>query len=159
MDINGFSKLGIAACVVEVSIDLVECIPEIRGIWLGIEGGKIISENRARRNLTRGASQALGWAFSENIEYSDGELPKTRYDKFVISSYVDIPVLNIEFLSTGSSEPKGIGELPFTCIPAAFIQAVSQAMDHCYKSIPLKRKEIWEIARYRNSDAQLQGQK
>ena len=159
MDISGFSKLGMAACVVEVSIDLVECIPKIRGIWLGIDGGKIISENRARRNITRGATQALGWAFAENIEYSGGVLPKNRYDKYVISSYVDIPVLNIDFLHTDSQEPKGIGELPFTCIPAAFLQAVSQAMDHCYKSIPLKRKEIWEIARLRNSGAQIQGLK
>jgi CO/xanthine dehydrogenase Mo-binding subunit len=154
MDISGFSRPGTAACVVEVSIDLVECIPKIRGIWLGIDGGKIISENRARRNLTRGATQALGWSFAENIEYSTGALPKTKYDKFVISSYVDIPVLSINFLSTGSVEPKGIGELPFTCIPAAFLQAVSQAMDHCYKTIPLRRKEIWEIARLRNSEAQ-----
>ncbi|WP_461248303.1 molybdopterin cofactor-binding domain-containing protein, partial [Treponema sp. R6D11] len=154
MDINGFSKLGMAACVVEVSIDLVECIPNIRGIWLGVDGGKILSENRARRNLTRGATQALGWAFSENIEYSEGALPKTKYDKFVISSYLDIPVLNIDFLPSASVEPKGIGELPFTCIPSAFIQAVSQAMDHCYKAIPLRRKEIWEIARLRNSDVQ-----
>jgi len=159
MDINGFSKLGMAACVVEVSIDLIECIPHIRGIWLGVDGGKIISENRARRNLTRGAAQALGWAFSENIEYSDGALPKTKYDKFVISSYLDIPVFNIDFLTSASQEPKGIGELPFTCIPAAFLQAVSQAMDHCYKTIPLRRKEIWEIARLRNSYVQALGQK
>jgi len=159
MDTNGFSKLGMAACVVEVSIDLVECIPKIRGVWLGIDGGRIISENRARRNITRGATQALGWAFAENIEYSGGVLPKNKYDKFVISSYVDIPVLNIDFLHTDSPEPKGIGELPFTCIPAAFLQAVSQAMDHCYKSIPLRRKEIWEIARLRYNDAHIQGQK
>jgi len=159
MDISGFSKLGLAACVVEVSIDLIECIPKIRGIWLGVDGGKIISENRARRNLNRGASQALGWAFSENIEYSEGALPKNKYDKFVISSYLDIPVLNIDFLSPENGDPKGIGDLPFTCIPAAFLQAVSQAMDHCYKSIPLRRKEIWEIARLRNSDAHIQRQK
>jgi CO/xanthine dehydrogenase Mo-binding subunit len=159
MDINSFSKPGMAACVVEVSIDLVECIPKIRGIWLGIDGGKIISENRARRNITRGATQALGWAFAENVEYTEGMLQKTIYDKFVISSYLDIPVLNIDFLSTDNPEPKGIGELPFTCIPAAFLQAVSQAMDHCYKTIPLRRKEIWKIARLRNSDAQIQGQK
>ncbi|MDR2942478.1 MAG: xanthine dehydrogenase family protein molybdopterin-binding subunit [Treponema sp.] len=159
MDISGFLKPGMAACVVEVSIDLVECIPRIRGVWLGIDGGKIISENRARRNITRGATQALGWAFAENIEYSEGALPKNKYDKNVISSYLDIPVLSIDFLSTDSHESKGIGELPFTCIPSAFLQAVSQAMDHFYKTIPIRRKEIWDIARLKNSGARLQGQK
>jgi hypothetical protein len=50
-------------------------------------------------------------------------------------------------------DTKGIGELPFTCIPAAFLQAVSQAMDYCFKSVPLKRKEIWEMIRLRKIES------
>ena len=152
LDIHGFSRLGTAAAVVEVSIDLVECIPKIRGVWLGIDGGKIISKNRARRSLIRSAVQALGWAFAEKIEYINGILPKYQYDNFATPSPIDIPPIYIDFLSCDSGEPKGIGELPFTCIPAAFLQAVSQAMDHCLKSIPLKRNEIWNLVRLRNNE-------
>jgi CO/xanthine dehydrogenase Mo-binding subunit len=152
MDIGGFSKLGMAAAVVEVTIDIAECIPKIRGVWLAVDGGKIISANRARRSLTRGAAQALGWAFTENIEYINGALPKNQYDNFALFSPVDIPPINIDFISGESKEPKGIGELPFTCIPAAFLQAVSQAMDNCFKSIPLKRKDIWEMVRLRKAE-------
>jgi len=137
--------------VVEVAVDLVECIPKIRGIWLGIDGGKIISANRARRCITRSAAQALGWAFAENIEYSNGILPKYHFNNFAIPSPASIPPIHVDFLEGSCAEPKGIGELPFTCIPAAFIQAVSQAMDYCFKSIPLKRKEIWEMVRLRNT--------
>jgi len=151
-DINSFSKPGLAAAVVEVSIDLVECIPVIRGIWLTIDGGKIISANRAKRSIMRASIQALGWAFIENIEYTDGILPKTQYDNFKIFSPMEIPPIHINFLDTDNSEPKGVGELPFTCIPAAFLQAVSQAADHCYKSIPLKRKDIWEKFKVSDED-------
>jgi len=154
LDINSFSKPGLAAAVVEVSIDLVECIPKIRGIWLGIDGGNVISNNRARRSLTRSAAQAIGWAYTENIEYENGFLPKSQYNNYSIPSPVDIPLIKVNFLSSECEEHKGIGELPFTCIPAAFLQAVSQAMDHSFKSIPLKRSEIWEIVRIRNSQAQ-----
>ena len=153
MDISGFSKMGMACAVVEVSIDLSECIPKIRGVWLGIDGGKIISINRAKRSLTRSAVQALGWAFTECIEYTDGALPRSQYANFTIPSPIDIPPINIEFFSQ-DTDTKGIGELPFTCIPAAFLQAVSQAMDHSFKSIPLKRKEIWEMVRIRNNEMQ-----
>ena len=159
MDITGFSKLGLAAAVVEVTIDLIECIPKIRGVWLGVDGGKIISENRARRSLSRAVNQALGWTFSENIEYINGLLPKSKYDNFILTSQIDIPLIEINFLSSDCSEPKGIGDLPFTCIPAAFIQAVSQAMDHCFKTIPLKRKEIWEIVRIKTVETNTQRQK
>jgi len=157
LDINGFSKLGMAAAVVEVTVDLVECISKVRGVWLAIDGGKIISENRAKRNLTRSSVQALGWAFAENIEYVNGILPKEQYNNFAIPSPADIPPIYIDFINSGGKDPKGIGELPFTCIPAAFLQAVSQAMDYCYKSIPLKRNDIWEILKLRKKDAPNKG--
>ncbi|MDR0504047.1 MAG: molybdopterin-dependent oxidoreductase [Treponema sp.] len=153
MDINSFSNPGIACAVVEVAIDIAESIPRIRGAWMGVDGGKIISKHRAKRNLDRSVAQALGWAYTENIEYAHGVLPKNNYDNYAILSYYDIPPIEINFFGKETGEPKGIGELPFTCIPAAFLQAVSQAMDHCFKSIPLKRKEIWEMIRIRNAGA------
>jgi len=156
MDISGFTKLGLACAVVEVSMDTVECIPKIRGVWMGVDGGKIISKNRALRSLTRSVVQALGWSFTEYIEYINGILPKSQYDNFPIPSPVDIPPIQIDFLS-GGEKPKGIGELPFTCIPAAFLQAVSQAMDHSFKTIPIKRKEIWEMVRLRTTVKPAQG--
>ncbi|MDR0321303.1 MAG: molybdopterin-dependent oxidoreductase, partial [Treponema sp.] len=152
MDASPFSKPALAAAVVEVTIDLVECIPVIRSVWLAVDGGKIISKNRAKRTLNRSATQALGWAFTENIDYINGALPRTQYDNFTIFSPVEIPPIHIDFISGGGTEPKGIGDLPFTCIPAAFLQAVSQAMDYSFKSIPLKRKDIWEKIRVRNID-------
>jgi CO/xanthine dehydrogenase Mo-binding subunit len=150
MDINGFLKPGGMCAVVEVSIDIVECIPKIRGIWLGVDGGQIISVNRTKRSLTRSSVQALGWAFTECIEYINGILPRDQYQNFLISAPADIPPIHTSFLEENSSETKGIGELPFTCIPAAFLQAVSQAMDFSFQSIPLKRNDIWEMNRLKN---------
>ena len=151
-DITGFQKPGLAAAVVEVTINLVECIPIIKGVWLAIDGGKIISLNRAKRSLSRSAAQALGWAYTENIEYKNGVLPRKQYENFKIFSPMEIPPIHIDFLAGEKSESKGIGELPFTCIPSAFLQAVSQAMDHGFKTIPLKRNDIWEMVRWGQHD-------
>jgi CO/xanthine dehydrogenase Mo-binding subunit len=155
IDISGFTKPGMACAVVEVSMDLVECLPKIRGIWLGVDGGKIISSNRAKRSLTRSSIQALGWSFSEYLEYTGGVLPKQQYDNFSLPSPVDIPPVNIEFICGEAADvTKGVGELPFSCIPAAFLQAVSQAMDFSFKSIPLRRKDIWEMVRIRAGESE-----
>jgi len=160
IDVAGFSKLGMAAAVVEVAVDLVACVPRIRGVWLGIDGGKVLSVNRAKRCIIRGAVQALGWAFTENIEYANGVLDESHFNNFAIPSPAYIPPIYVDFLDgKNCADAKGIGELPFTCIPAAFAQAVSQAMDHCFKTVPLKRAEIWEIVRGRNADPADQGAK
>ena len=150
MDTTGFIKPSLAAAVIEVTVDLIECTPKIRGIWLAVDGGKIISKHRAKRSVTRAVIQALGWALSENIEYINGVIPRKQYDNFSLFSLIDTPPIEIEFLSTDTNESKGISELPFTCIPAAFIQAVSQAMDYSFKSLPLKRKDIWEMVKTKN---------
>ena len=145
MDITAFARPASACAVVEVSIDPAECRPKIRGVWAAVDGGKIISSNRAKRNLVRASTQALGWAYTENIEYHNGILPKEQYLNFSIIPPSEIPQIEIEFLGPDIGSPKGVGDLPFTCIPAALIQAVSQAMDHNFVSIPLNKNEIWEV--------------
>jgi len=151
-DINSLSTPGLAAAVVEVMIDHIDYTPVIRGIWLAVDGGKIISANRAKRSLIRSINQALGWVFTENINYTNGIIPRTQYDNFKIYSPSKIPPVHIDFIKSKFPDPKGIGDLPFTCIPAAFMQAVSQALDHQFKSIPLKRDDIWGVVRQRNPE-------
>jgi CO/xanthine dehydrogenase Mo-binding subunit len=143
---------GRAAAVVEVTIDPVEYIPKIRGVWMSIDGGKIISADRARRSLVVSTAQALGWAFSEHIEYAQGAVSQTMFEHYSILAPGDIPPVYIDFLCGDSDEPRGIGELPFNCIPAAFLQAVSQAMDHHFNSIPLKQEDIWEAEKIKKTE-------
>jgi CO/xanthine dehydrogenase Mo-binding subunit len=132
-----------ASAVVEIEINPIEFLPQIRGVWMSIDGGKIISEDRARRSLKISAVQALGWAYREQICYVAGAIPTDQFENFDIPSPHEIPPISIEFITNNSGGPKGIGDLPFSCIPAAYLQAVSQAMDYHFDSIPLKALDIW----------------
>jgi CO/xanthine dehydrogenase Mo-binding subunit len=152
LDAAGFIRPGWAAAVVEVEIDPVEYVPKIRGVWLGIDGGKILSEERARRSLKIAAAQALGWAFREHIDYAEGVLSLAQFAAYDIPSPGEIPPVHIDFIWNDSGEPKGIGDLPFSCVPAAYAQAMSQAMDHHFQSIPLRREDIWEADRRRQTE-------
>jgi len=143
VDSSGFSRLGWASAVVEVAIDPVECIPKIRGVWIGVDGGKIISQDNARRSIKTSVVQALGWAYREQVNYINGAIPAEQFHNFDIPGPSEIPPIFIDFIWNSSDEPKGIGDLPFTCVPAAYLQAVSQAMDHSFESIPLKSLDIW----------------
>jgi CO/xanthine dehydrogenase Mo-binding subunit len=142
LDTSAFSNPSRAAAVVEVSTDPVENFPRIRGIWMAVDAGRILSLHGARKSLNYGAYQALGWAYTEQIEYINGALTSRQYANYSIPSPADMPPVNITFLHGDSGEPKGLGELPYACIPAAYLQAASQAMDRCFNSIPLKREDI-----------------
>jgi CO/xanthine dehydrogenase Mo-binding subunit len=146
---------GWGAAVVEIEIDPVEYTPRIRGAWLGIDGGRILSEKRARRNLHASTVQALGWAALEQLRYTDGFISRETFKKYNIPNPGEIPPISIDFLWNESEEPKGIGELPFNCIPAAYLQAVSQAIDHPFQRIPLGSKEVWDALRLRKQEEAL----
>jgi CO/xanthine dehydrogenase Mo-binding subunit len=143
IDENAFTRLAWGTAVVEVEIDPVQRIPIIRGVWLGVDGGKILSEEQARRSLKCSVVHALGWAFRENIGYAAGQIPDRQFDQYDIPCPQDIPPIHIEFIRNDAVDPKGVGELPGNCVPAAFVQAVSQAMDYPFTSIPLTARDIW----------------
>jgi CO/xanthine dehydrogenase Mo-binding subunit len=146
LDAQGsFGSPGWGAAVVEVEIEPHSYNPVVRGVWLGIDGGKILSEARARRSLKLAGIQALGWASREYLEYQAGGIGLNRMSSYGIPNPGEIPPIHIDFHWSDGGEPRGIGELPFCCIPAAYIQAVSQALDHPFEKIPLKPQDIWEV--------------
>jgi CO/xanthine dehydrogenase Mo-binding subunit len=137
---------GWAAAVVEVEIEAHSYSPVIRGLWLAVDGGRILSESRARRSLKLAGIQALGWAAGEYLEYRGGAVNPSNISAYGIPNPGEIPPIHIDFL-WNDAPPRGIGELPFCCVPAAYIQAVSQAADHPFEKIPLRSASVWEILR------------
>jgi CO/xanthine dehydrogenase Mo-binding subunit len=142
---GGLENPGWAAAVVEVEIEPRSYSPVIRGLWLAVDGGRILSEKRARRTLKLASIQALGWAAGEDLEYRGGALYPSSIAAYGILDPGEIPPIHIDFLWNDSALPRGIGDLPFNCIPAAYIQAVSQAADHPFEKIPLRPLDIWKV--------------
>ena len=142
MEVGPFSLFSWGAAVVEVEIDPVLYVPNIRGIWLCVDGGKILSERKARSSLENAVIHALGWAACERIEPSEGAFSAGEPSHYDLATASSAPPVTIDFLWADSAVPKGIGELPFSCVPAAFAQAVSQAAGAPFDAIPLDPRSI-----------------
>jgi CO/xanthine dehydrogenase Mo-binding subunit len=150
-DRGAFSRMSWGAAGVEVEIDPASCVPQIRGAWLGIDGGKLLSEERARRTLKSSVVQALGWASREELWYAEGRIPPELFHRCQLPAPAEIPPIYVDFVWNDATSPRGLGELPFSCIPAAYVQAVSQAMDHHFEKIPLTARDIWEAKKHREA--------
>jgi len=59
----------------------------------------------------------------------------------------------VDFIRNDTAEPRGIGDLPFCCVPAAYVQALSQAMDHHFLKIPLDTRDILELVKQKQQRA------
>jgi CO/xanthine dehydrogenase Mo-binding subunit len=146
-DAGVFSHPGWGAAVTEIEIDPVSFQPGIRGVWLAVDGGRILSQSRARRSLKTAVVHALGWTCREQIRYEDGKIPADLFSGYDIPSPGEFPPVYVDLIWTDTTGPKGIGELPFCCVPASYVQAVSQAMDHHFDKIPLSARDVWEAGK------------
>jgi CO/xanthine dehydrogenase Mo-binding subunit len=145
IDKNALSSVSWGAAVVEIEIESASYVPKIRGIWIFVDGGRILSEKRAERAMRSAIIHALGWASRENIAYTNGKIEDALIYNYDIPSPADIPPIYVQFLKS-NADPKGIGEIPFSVIPAAYAQAASQALDRVFEKIPLTSKAIWEAS-------------
>jgi CO/xanthine dehydrogenase Mo-binding subunit len=130
-DQKTFAYPALCAAVAEVEIDRVEYKPVIRGIWLCIDGGKIMSLQDASNTLTIAGIAALAWAQGKR------DLPNIR----------DMPNIKIDFIPSDSDHVCGFEELAFSVIPSAYASAISQALDHSFDSLPIRSLEIWRVMR------------
>lgn len=151
-DEGALVRLGWGCAVVEVEIDPADHTPRIRGVWLCVEGGRILSEDRARLTLTQAGIHALGWAAREHLCYVHGKIQDPLFYGYDIPAPGDLPPIQVGFLRRDTSFPKGIGELPFSTVPAAYVQAVSQALDHPFDRIPLTSRDVWKTGKLKRRE-------
>jgi CO/xanthine dehydrogenase Mo-binding subunit len=50
----------------------------------------------------------------------------------------DLPPIHIQFINDDSSESLGLGELACSLVPAAFANAIGQAIDEPWNSLPVR---------------------
>jgi CO/xanthine dehydrogenase Mo-binding subunit len=141
-DENALAPLSWGSAVVEVEIDPVEYVPKIRGTWIALEGGTILTEPRARKSIRNSCTLALSWAMGEKIEYPGGKIDPRMLKTCRFPRMGEIPPPGIDFLWS-QGPPKGIGELPFTTLPGAYAQALSQALDYPFQNYPVDSQDIW----------------
>ncbi len=142
---EAFASPSFGAAVVEIELDQDTAEPRVSGAWMAIDSGEIISMEGATFALDSGASAALAWASSERMEFADGRVGPHIFWRYAIPRADESP--HVECFFPGPAEgaaPRGLGELPFILLPAAYARAVAQATGFPSDSIPLGRDRMIE---------------
>ncbi len=139
MEGHPFAQASWAGAVVEVELDPWTMVARPSGIWLCVDAGRILSPAKATKALRAAAMDALGATMGESVTLADGLIEEESYFNYVLQSPRDIPEIVVEFIDPDrDAAPRGIGELPFHCVPAAFLSATSQAAGSPLSSLPAK---------------------
>jgi len=127
-----------AAAVVEVEFDPVRLSVATRRLWLTADIGTIVDRECARARLRASCHHALDWAGREAAVLYEGIF--TRTVNAISPPGIGTPETSIELASSAgrgrTSEACGLDRLPYSCVPAAYLAAVSQASGHYADRIP-----------------------
>ena len=127
-----------AGAVVETGIDPISLRPRILGIWLSVGCGRLLSEPTARRALENGVSTAASLCLGEYLDLSKGSPDTSAMAAYHLLRPTDLPPIHIQFIDDGSSDSMGLGELACSLIPAAFANAIGQAIDEPWNTLPVR---------------------
>ncbi|MGD9938562.1 MAG: xanthine dehydrogenase family protein molybdopterin-binding subunit [Clostridia bacterium] len=127
-----------AGAVVETGMDPISLRPQILGIWLSVKCGRLLSRSTARRALENGATTAVGLCMGEYLDLSDGSPKASAMATYRLPRLTDLPPVHIHFVEDDSSDSLGLGELACSLIPAAFANAIGQAIDAPWDSLPIR---------------------
>jgi len=131
--------------VVELELDDWTFEPRPVGVWLCADGGQIVSRERAEAALRSGIIDALGSCLRERIEspQTNAGGSRSEYFRYGLPSMQELPPIFVRFLPSRKADPvKGLGELPFDVVPAAFLSALSQAAGAPFSRLPVPPAEL-----------------
>jgi len=150
---DAYIAYGWGVCAVEVEVDPLTNEVLTKGIWSSHDVGVAIDEQIVQGQINGGILQSLGYASMEKLENS----AKTGFKQVGLSDYViptsmDFPDQSATLVDNpypyGPSGAKGMGELVFNGASAAFVDAVSRAIDRDIRAIPIPPETITELIQH-----------
>lgn len=121
-----FSSTSFAAMIVEIELDSASYSPQLRGIWFIADAGKILNPHAAETSLKNSIQEGL----KELVE--DDEL--------------SVSSISIQFMQS-NDEPKQLGDIAASLLPAAYASALSQAVGKTITNMPVQTDTVFKLTK------------
>lgn len=118
---------------IELEIDTFTGIAEVLGAYGSFDVGTPADYNIVMGQMEGGFLQGIGYSSIEKMDYdAKGRIRNNSFSDYLIPTTKDVPnlkcMLHVEKYPDGPYGAKGAGELPLVGAPAAYLEAVEQAL-------------------------------
>ncbi|MCR4821254.1 MAG: molybdopterin-dependent oxidoreductase [Treponema sp.] len=119
-----YYNTAFGACTVEVEFDKCSFREKVKKICVVIDGGMIHNSKAAESTIRSSIQKCL--------------------DSLVIGESVKCPSISVNFAQS-TEEPKQIGNIIYSILPAAYVSAISQALNVSVTELPLATDSLYKI--------------
>ncbi|HEY4426091.1 MAG TPA: molybdopterin cofactor-binding domain-containing protein, partial [Pyrinomonadaceae bacterium] len=145
---DAYGAYAWAVYVAEVSFDELTYEARVEDFVAMQEVGRVLNPVLAAGQIEGGVAQAIGFTLFENVVWKDGRMANNQMTNYIIPTPADIPPIRVFFeenpYAYGPGGAKGIGELPMDGAAPAILNAIENATEVSFTSIPLMPETLME---------------
>ena len=133
--------------VAQVAVDTITYSAEVEEFWSVQEAGRVINPVLAGGQIEGGIAQGIGYALYEKVILQNGRMANNQMTNYIMPTAEDVPPIHIFWeelpFEHGGFGAKGIGELPLDGPAPAILNAIRNAIDVSFNSIPLLPEDLF----------------
>ena len=146
---EAYAAFAWAIYIAEVTVDLATYGVSVNDFVALQEVGKVLHPALARGQIAGGVAQGIGYTLYEKVIWQNGRMQNGQMTNYIMPTSADLPAIRVFFEELGNIHgafgAKGIGELPMDGPAPAIINAVEDALNVPFDSIPLLPEDVFEV--------------
>jgi len=144
---SAYAAFAWAVYIAEVTVDLTTYAVSVDDFVALQEVGRVLHPVLAKGQIIGGVAQGIGFALYEKVIWEHGRMQNGQMTNYIMPTSADLPPIRVYFEERGNAHgafgAKGIGELPMDGPAPAIVNAVEDALDVPFHSIPLLPEDIF----------------
>jgi isoquinoline 1-oxidoreductase len=133
---GGYEKLGYVATFVEVAAAPDGSIKILR-VLTAFDCGAVVNPDGLRNQIIGANIMGLGGALFEAVEFDNGRILNSRFSKYRVPRFRDVPAMDSLLLDRKDQPPVGAGEAPIVGLAPAISNAVFDVAGIRLRSLPM----------------------
>jgi CO/xanthine dehydrogenase Mo-binding subunit len=144
---SAYAAFAWAVYVAEITVDLTTYSVAVDDFVALQEVGKVLHPVLAKGQIIGGVAQGIGFALYEKVIWDHGRMQNGQMTNYIMPTSADLPPIRVYFEELGNVHgafgAKGIGELPMDGPAPAIVNAIDDALNVPFNSIPLLPEDIF----------------
>jgi CO/xanthine dehydrogenase Mo-binding subunit len=144
---SAYAAFAWAVYIAEVTVDLTTYNVTVDDFVALQEIGKVLHPVLAKGQIIGGVAQGIGFALYEKVIWEQGRMQNGQMTNYIMPTSADLPSIRVYFEELGNVHgafgAKGIGELPMDGPAPAIVNAIEDALNVPFNSIPLLPEDIF----------------
>jgi CO/xanthine dehydrogenase Mo-binding subunit len=145
---EAYATFAWAIYIAEVTVDLITYSVKVNDFVALQEVGRVLHPVLAVGQIAGGVAQGIGFALYEKVVWQNGRMQNGQMTNYIMPISSDLPPIRVFFEELGNVHgafgAKGIGELPMDGPAPAILNAVEDALQIRFDSIPLMPEDVFE---------------